>query len=117
MPKLFIFDAFTLLIREKTVANYALLRCKTFSLKIWLCKIFDKYHVCKKDGTTGYIAFKIWCSADIFHMLFCLEFNSLCLTGVGANLLNGNSGEKLFIIRKYWDHVSLKELRLNAVHH
>ena len=45
MPKLFIFDAFTLLIREKTVANYALLRCKTFSLKIWLCKIFDKYHV------------------------------------------------------------------------
>ena len=36
MPKLFIFDAFTLLIREKTVANYALLRCKTFSLKICL---------------------------------------------------------------------------------
>ena len=46
MPKLFIFDAFTLLIREKTVANYALLRCKTFSLKIWVCKIFDKFHVC-----------------------------------------------------------------------
>ena len=45
MPKLFIFDAFTLLIREKTVANYALLRCKTFSLKIWVCKIFDKFHV------------------------------------------------------------------------
>ena len=45
MPKLLIFDAFTLLIPEKTVANYALLRCKTFSLKIWLCKIFDKYHV------------------------------------------------------------------------
>ena len=39
------FDAFTLSIREKNVANYALLQCKTFSLKIWLCKIFDKYHV------------------------------------------------------------------------
>ena len=49
MPKLFIFDAFTLLIREKTVANYALLRCKTFSLKIWVCKIFDKFHVCPLD--------------------------------------------------------------------
>ena len=47
MAKLFIFDAFTLLIREKTVANYALLRCKTFSLKIWVCKIFDKFHVCE----------------------------------------------------------------------
>ena len=35
MPKLLIFDVFTLLIREKNVANYALLRCKTFSLKIW----------------------------------------------------------------------------------
>ena len=45
MPKLLIFDAFTLLIPEKTVANYALLRCKTFSLKIWVCKIFDKFHV------------------------------------------------------------------------
>ena len=38
MPKFFIFDAFTLFICEKTVANYALLRCKTFSLKIWLSK-------------------------------------------------------------------------------
>ena len=45
MPKLLIFDAFTLLIPEKTVANYALLRCKTFSLKFWVCKIFDKFHV------------------------------------------------------------------------
>ena len=44
--KLMIFDAFMLLIRKKNVANYALLRCKTFSLKIWLCKILDKYHVC-----------------------------------------------------------------------
>ena len=50
MPKLFIFDAFTLLIREKTVANYALLLCKTFSLKIWVCKIFDKFHVCRRYG-------------------------------------------------------------------
>ena len=48
MPKLLIFDAFTLLIREKTVSNNALLRCKTFSLKIWVCKIFDKFHVCVK---------------------------------------------------------------------
>ena len=45
MNKLLIFDAFTLLIRERNVANYALLRCKTLSLKIWLCRIFDKYHV------------------------------------------------------------------------
>ena len=48
MPKLLIFDAFTLLIREKTVTNYALLQCKTFSLKIWVCKIFDKFHVCSE---------------------------------------------------------------------
>ena len=34
-----------LLICEKNDANYALLRCKTFSLKIWLCKICDKYDV------------------------------------------------------------------------
>jgi len=45
MAKLLIFDAFMLLICEKNVENYALLRCKTFSLKIWLCKILDKYHV------------------------------------------------------------------------
>ena len=50
MPKLLIFDAFTLLIPEKTVANYALLRCKTFTLKIWVCKIFDKFHVCERDA-------------------------------------------------------------------
>ena len=30
----------------KNVANYALLRCKTFGLKIRRCKFFDKYHVC-----------------------------------------------------------------------
>ena len=50
MPKLLIFDAFTLLIREKNVANYALLQCKIFSWKIWLCKIFDKYHVCPQEN-------------------------------------------------------------------
>ena len=49
MPKLLIFDAFTLLICEKNVAIYALLQCKIFSLKIWLCKIFDEFHVCKED--------------------------------------------------------------------
>ena len=50
MPKLLIFDAFTLLICKKNVAIYALLRCKIFSLKIWLCKIFDKFHVCHIPG-------------------------------------------------------------------
>ena len=39
------FDAFTLLICEKNVTNHALLWYKTCSLKIWLCKILDKYHV------------------------------------------------------------------------
>ena len=48
MPKLLIFDAFTLLICEKNVAIYALLRCKIFSLKIWVCKILDKFHVCRE---------------------------------------------------------------------
>ena len=46
MPKRLIFDAFTLLICETNVANYALLRCKIFSLKIWQWRILDKYHVC-----------------------------------------------------------------------
>ena len=45
MPKLLKFDTFTLLIRKKNVAIHVLLRCKIFSLKIWLCKIFDKFHV------------------------------------------------------------------------
>ena len=34
-----------LLIHKKNVANYALLWCKPFSLKIWLCNVLDKYHV------------------------------------------------------------------------
>ena len=45
MPKLLIFDAFTLLICEENVAIYALLRCKIFSLKIWDLGILDKFHV------------------------------------------------------------------------
>jgi len=53
MPKLLKFDEFTLLICEKNVTNYALLRCKTFSLKNWLCKIFDKYHVWTYTGSSG----------------------------------------------------------------
>ena len=53
MPKLLKFDEFTLLICEKNVTNYALSRCKTFSLKNWLCKIFDKYHVWTYTGSSG----------------------------------------------------------------
>ena len=34
-----------LLNREWTMLHYALLECKIFGLKIWKCKIFDKYHV------------------------------------------------------------------------
>ena len=30
----------------KNVANYALLGCKNFGLKIWRCKIGVKYHLC-----------------------------------------------------------------------
>ena len=45
MPKLLIFDAFTLLIREKNVAIYALLQCKIFSLKIRWCNILDKSNI------------------------------------------------------------------------
>ena len=59
MPKLLIFDAFTLLIREKNVANYALLWCKIFSLKIWQCKILDKYHICLLCSITTDIVVQI----------------------------------------------------------
>ena len=45
MPKLLILDAFTLSICVKNVANYALIRCKIFSLKIRRCQILDKYHI------------------------------------------------------------------------
>ena len=36
------------------VTNYALLRCKSFGQKIWLCKILDKHHVCAKMGEDKY---------------------------------------------------------------
>ena len=65
MPKLLIFDAFTLLIPEKTVANYALLWCKTFSLKIWLSKILDKYHVCSTTGLNVYFCILVLLSPII----------------------------------------------------
>ena len=35
LPIIYRFDTFTQLIREKNGTNYALLRCKIFSLKIW----------------------------------------------------------------------------------
>ena len=66
MPKWLIFDAFTLLIREKNVANYALLRCKTFSPKIWLCKIFDKFHVWRFRYKCDYVIIVKRCK----HILF-----------------------------------------------
>ena len=67
MPKLLIFDAFTLLIPEKTVANYALLRCKTFNLKIWVCKIFDKFHVWFRSGRS--VEIYDWVFSGIFFTL------------------------------------------------
>ena len=45
MPKLLIIDAFKLSIYKK---NYVLLQSKIFSLKIWKCKILDKYHVWRR---------------------------------------------------------------------
>ena len=64
-----IFDAFTLLIPEKTVANYALLRCKTF---IWVCKIFDKFHVCSRQSSTDMYVIYIfeYISSSFFHEIF-----------------------------------------------
>ena len=79
MPKLLIFDAFTLLICKKNVAIYALLRCKIFSLKIWLCKIFDKFHV------WGRVAF----------VSLPREFRSLIL----KNFLRGN--EEYWVQREW----------------
>ena len=64
----------TLLIREKTVANYALLKCKTFSLKIWVCKIFDKFHVCHK----AQLLFRLWAhfSQDFLKLNFRRDFEA-----------------------------------------
>ena len=58
MPKLLIFDVFTLLICEKNIANYTVLRCKTFSLKF-----FDKYHVW------------IYLEGTYFNFFLCFIFN------------------------------------------
>ena len=69
MPKLLIFDAFTLLIPKKTVANYALLRCKTFSLKIWVCKIVDKFHVWPMFHNCG-VTMSKKCTFQIIIFLF-----------------------------------------------
>ena len=78
MPKLLIFDAFTLLIREKTVANYTLLRCKSFSLKIWVCKIFDKFHVCTEAGIELGHFINIWSVLSIFgDILFIFGADNL----------------------------------------
>ena len=71
-----------LFIRKKTVANYALLRCKTFSLKIWVCKIFDKFHVCLRRN-----------QASVSNVSHCLQRTRtttkvprLMATGSWANL-------------------------------
>ena len=66
MPNLLIFDAFMLLICGKRVANYALLWCKTFSLKICLCKILDKYHVWAAVTDQFSCAFQKHFSYEIF---------------------------------------------------
>ena len=83
MPKLLIFDAFTLLIPEKTVANYALLRCKTFSLKIWVCKIFDKFHVCTVDDFYAYY--------DWILLLVTLYMRILCTFSSPNNIANAGA--------------------------
>ena len=46
-------------VREKNVANYALLWCKIFSLKIWQCKILNKYHICLLCSITTDIVVQI----------------------------------------------------------
>ena len=64
----------TLLICEKNVANYVLLRCKTFSLKIWLCKILDKYHVCVIPNWKLYSA-----NAHFLKFYFLEHGGNICL--------------------------------------
>ena len=79
MPKSLIFGEFMLLICEKHIANYALLRCKTFSLKIWLCKILDKYHVCIVDpftfavASTAILVYCVYCS--VLRLCICCPTN------------------------------------------
>ena len=74
MPKLFIFDAFTLLIRENTVANYALLRCKSFSLKIWVCKFFDKFHVWRYFSLTNQMVESSSNPTNRVHIISCVHY-------------------------------------------
>ena len=71
MQKKMIFDAFTLLIREKNVAIYALLRCKIFSLKIWVCKILDKFHVCRQ-----LLEYSLWI---VYFKFYKLSFQTTLL--------------------------------------
>ena len=73
MPKLLIFDAFTLLICKKNVAIYALLRCKIFSLKIWLCEIFDKFHVWQKAQSFALSQFLSVCVQKVQLVLPAVE--------------------------------------------
>ena len=54
-----------MLIRKKTVANYALLWCKTFSLKIWVCKIFDKFHVWSASSLSWQFLPLAWLAATL----------------------------------------------------
>ena len=63
-----VFSAFTLLICYKNVTYYSLLRSKTFSLKIWLCKILDKYHVWVIVGTWWYWASRVYSTSTSWYM-------------------------------------------------
>ena len=65
MPKLLIFDAFTLLIREKNVAIYALLRCK-MSQFTHFCGV--KF-LASKSGT-----WEFWTN---FMFGFCIDLRAL----------------------------------------
>ena len=84
MPKLLIFDAFTLLICKKNVAIYALLRCKIFSLKIWLCKIFDKFHVWvePEEANSCSLCKTLWLP-QVFEIALETTSRFLCLTWTG----------------------------------
>ena len=62
MPKLLIFDAFTLLIREKNVAIYALLRCK-MSQFTHFCGV--KF-LASKSGT-----WEFWTNFMSEHIIIC----------------------------------------------
>ena len=44
------------------VANYAVLRCENFVLKIWWCKKLNKYHVCHQPESHQYRLRSMWVS-------------------------------------------------------